>query len=104
MTEEQMDSTNTQVTSEQEVDSQQQSEETSGVAQTTESAPASSNPQSKESEATQPIQPGKTVSGEDKVTQSPEKPRFFTGVMFFLGLFSTLVFFSVTAGYIISNR
>lgn len=32
-----------------------------------------------------------------------EKPRFFSGVIFFVWIFSTLVFLSITAGYVAAH-
>ena len=47
--------------------------------------------------------PSPTTKSEAEETQtqsSPESPRFSSGVLFFLWVFCTLVFLSITAGYI----
>lgn len=93
MTEEQTVTANTQVASEQKVDTEQQANDSATV-QTEEQAVA---PASSPEPA---IPPEQTVATEAQPQSPPEKPRFFSGVTFFLWVFCTLVFLSITAGYI----
>ena len=50
-----------------------------------------------------PPQAEPSIAPENQQTSSPEKPRFFSGVLFFLWVFCTLVFLSITAGYIATH-
>lgn len=76
-----------------------------GTVKTTEPAVATeTRPEdNKPGQAAPPPQPEQPIAPEAQQKSSPEKPRFFSGVLFFLWVFCTLVFLSITAGYIATH-
>ncbi|WP_299488691.1 hypothetical protein [Acaryochloris sp. IP29b_bin.137] len=93
MTDEQTATANTQVASE------SKGEEDSAT-QTDQQAVATAAPQTDEVD-TPPKSPDTKPTGVEHQSQSSlGQPRFSSGVLFFLWVFCTLVFLSITAGYI----
>lgn len=102
MTEEQTATANTQVVPEQKVEAEQQTA-TSTEEQSVSSASQESNLQSAEKETQYQSSPPENEMKENQQRSSPEQPRFFSGVLFFSWIFCTLVFLSITAGYIATH-
>lgn len=97
MTEEQAATANTQVVSE--PNSETPQADAQAVATAPEEKAESTPPTTAE-----PQSPSvKSEAGEPPTQPSPEQPRFSSGVLFFLWVFCTLVFLSITAGYIATH-
>lgn len=97
MTEEQAATANTQVVTE--PNSAPPKPEEQAVATAPEEKAESTPPTTAE-----PQSPSvKSEAGEPPTQSSPEQPRFSSGVLFFLWVFCTLVFLSITAGYIATH-
>ena len=105
MTDEQTANSNTQVIAD--TESTQQAEDTSetqtkleSVESKTQKSPEPPNSQIKAQPKASPEQAAATTI---PMKTSPEEPQFIIGAIFFLWIFCTLVFLSITAGYIATH-